>query len=752
MCLIWEKSIPVYNGLVRQKLDKKLNNLSRECETFREFSTMTLVKSRLLIAGSVAVIFALSAIFLASRVIELDRALYVLPRQVIQLERALGYDGFIHNFKNGVLRQDENYFDKAENDYEEIVSALKRTGATARSVGLQADLASLEATLSDYRAMIDKARQLQQTGKSAVEVDTQIRLSDIDAAKNIRAFELQLINAMQGRRWLFVAVGVACFSAFVLTLLALTLTQVRLRHIAEKSRVKVRESEAALLQAERIARLGHWKVLKNGTLQTSKSMQEILSLSSSDAPDTLEKFFALLPDADKVMLESKISKSVHLRKPYTCFHKIKVAEGPDLFVANTGEPVIDDQGNIYGFVGVLQDISRTIDLESELRQSQKMEAVGNLAGGMAHDFNNILAVILGNLELMEIEEKAESHSGYRANAIQAAKRGAEITKNVLSFARKSHLDPKILDGNSVVREVLTWAERLLPANIEIQTSLLGSIWPFLADDALTKSALLNLLLNARDAMPDGGRLTIETANVRLDNEYLDDRNEHIKPGRYVMLAISDTGTGIEPQHLNEIFEPFFSTKQVGKGSGLGLSMVHGFMKQSGGAVRVYSELGSGTTFKLYFKATRQDSSFDALPVRKARSVRSDDAKILLVEDNAALLQPLEEILTEAGYTVTTARSGDEAFATWTALRDFDVVITDIVMPGQLQGTHLAREIREADPIVPFVFMSGYASEAMIHGNGLQPEDCRLMKPVGRSDLLAAIDSILEGGREKVTPG
>ena len=711
---------------------------------------MTLVKSRLQIAGFAAVIFALSAVFLVSRAVELDRAIYVLPKQVIRLERSLGYDGFIHNFKNGVLRRDEEYFTKAERNYDEIVATLTRISLTAQSVGLQADFTSLEDTLSDYRVMIDEARQLQLTGKSAAEVDARVRLSDIDAAENIRAFELQLINAMQGRRWLLVTVGGGCFAAFVLTLLLLTVTLVRLLQTAEKARVKARESEATLLQAERIARLGHWKVLKNGALKTSKSMREILAFSSSEGPDTLEKFFSLMSDADREKLESRMSKSGHQREPYTCFHKIRIADGSELSVVNTGEPVIDGQGEIYGFVGIIQDISRTIDLENELRQSQKMEAVGNLAGGMAHDFNNILAVILGNLELMETTDQKESHSRYRTSAIQAAKRGAEITKNVLSFARKSHLEPQLLDGNSVVREVLTWAERLLPANIEIQTSLLGSIWPFLADDALTKSALLNLLLNARDAMPDGGRLTIETANVRLDDEYLGERNEHIKPGRYIMLAISDTGSGIEPQHLKEIFEPFFSTKQVGKGSGLGLSMVHGFMKQSGGAVQVYSEIGTGTTFKLYFKAAGQAASFDAMPVMETRTARADHSKVLLVEDNAELLKPLAEMLTKAGYSVTTAKSGDEAFTTWSDLRDFDAVVTDIVMPGQLQGTHLAKEIRAVDPTVPIVFMSGYASEAMIHGNGLMPEDCRLMKPVGRAELLAAIGMVLEGKLGKET--
>ncbi len=243
-------------------------------------------------------------------------------------------------------------------------------------------------------------------------------------------------------------------------------------------------------------------------------------------------------------------------------------------------------------------------------------------------------------------------------------------------------------------------------------------------------------------MPGGGKLTIETSNVRIDDDYVESHHEDIASGRYVMLAVSDTGTGILHDDLGQIFDPFFSTKAPGSGSGLGLSMIQGFMKQSGGTVQVYSEPGHGTTFKLFFKAVDAVETDIAKATPPSPHTASDCSHILIAEDELEVLDVIVAGLEKSGYRVTVAKSGDEALRIFKANPGFDLLLTDIVMPGKLQGPALAKELRGIEPSLPVVFMSGYASEATVHGNGLRPEDVRLMKPARRADLIAAVANAL----------
>jgi CheY-like chemotaxis protein len=328
-----------------------------------------------------------------------------------------------------------------------------------------------------------------------------------------------------------------------------------------------------------------------------------------------------------------------------------------------------------------------------------------------------------------------------------------MTSNISSsFARKASLEPSPIDINLVVQETKNWISRTLPATISVNTSLLDGLWLVEADPSATESALLNLILNAQDAMPNGGKLTIETANIIIDKNYIDARQEELPPGRYVMLAVSDTGEGIPPEIVPDIFEPFFSTKAPGGNSGLGLSMVHGFMRQSNGTVQVYSEPGIGTTFKLFFKVAASSSEADARPEAEPETTNHTARRILLAEDNASVLEVLIQTLQKAGYVVTAAPSGDAAKEIFEADPHFDLLITDIVMPGRLLGTGLAAELRSLAPDLPVIFMSGYASEAAVHGNGLRPEDIRLMKPVQRTDLFAAIQKALGQGTDSLDTG
>ncbi|WP_170941108.1 ATP-binding protein [Antarctobacter heliothermus] len=291
------------------------------------------------------------------------------------------------------------------------------------------------------------------------------------------------------------------------------------------------------------------------------------------------------------------------------------------------------------FIDVSAEVAaeeKAVKQEEQAHRSQKLESIGKLTGGVAHDFNNILAVIMGNLELLREEIDDPTKRELIDAGLEASHRGAELTRSMLAFARRARLTPVLLDLNAVALQAKNWMRRALPESVQIETSLLAGLWTANVDAASLESALLNLILNARDAVGGHGKVTIETANVRIDQAYVDSRNEPLEPGRYVMLAVSDTGTGIDQETLDNIFEPFFTTKPPGSGSGLGLSMVLGFVKQSGGTVQVYTEPGQGTTFKLYFPAS------DETPMAKAASSRTfvarpvGKSRILLAEDEAAV--------------------------------------------------------------------------------------------------------------------
>lgn len=422
--------------------------------------------------------------------------------------------------------------------------------------------------------------------------------------------------------------------------------------------------------------------------------------------------------------------------------RVRVKDGKYRYIKKifTAKEMPDGRKGVVDIVA--QDMTEIFSVREQLLQAQKLEAIGQLTGGVAHDFNNLLAVILGNLELLQEKISNEQENKFIASAIAATMRGADLTKNMLSFARRARLEPKTLDLNDVVRNTKNWSSRALPATINVETSLLAGLWKVSCDPTSTESAILNLFLNARDAMPDGGKLTVETANVRIDQEYLETRQEEKMPGRYVMLAISDTGAGIPKENLPEIFEPFFTSKGPGEGSGLGLSMVQGFMKQSGGAVRVYSEVGVGTTFNLYFPAmfdVSESASIDA-PTRRLSATQG--ASILVAEDEPDLRNVIVTILESHGYQVVAADSGDAALKVYEKNGPFDLLLTDIVLPGKLQGPKLAKALRELQPSLAAVFMSGYANEAMVHGNGLRPDDVRLMKPVSKTKLTEAVQRAL----------
>lgn len=379
--------------------------------------------------------------------------------------------------------------------------------------------------------------------------------------------------------------------------------------------------------------------------------------------------------------------------------------------------------------------------EGHLRQSQKMEAVGQLAGGIAHDFNNLIAVILLHSELMLRDLEQDCALRRRAEEIRkAADRAASLTRQLLAFSRKQVLQPKVLDLNAVVADMNNMLRRLIGEHIELLTATETELGKVKADPGQIEQVIMNLVVNARDAMPRGGRLAIETANVELDRDYTS-RHIVVQPGRYVMLAVSDTGDGMDAQTQARIFEPFFTTKEQGKGTGLGLSTVYGIVKQSGGNIWVYSEVGLGTTFKIYLPRVDQDveqpeqsAAQDVLP--------QGTETVLLVEDEEMIRKAAREILEVNGYRVLEASSGKEAlFFCQTHKERIDLMITDVVMP-QIGGRELAEQLKPLRPGMKVLYMSGYTDDAIAHHGVLDEGTAFLEKPFTASALSHKVREVL----------
>jgi PAS domain S-box-containing protein len=379
-------------------------------------------------------------------------------------------------------------------------------------------------------------------------------------------------------------------------------------------------------------------------------------------------------------------------------------------------------------------------MEEVLRQAQKMEAIGKLTGGVAHDFNNILQVVAGNLELLKLEFAGNAQAGRRLQQARfAVDRGAKLASQLLSFARRQPLQPVPTNLGRVVREMDDLLRRALGESIEIETIVSGGLWTASLDRNQFENAILNLAVNARDAMKGEGKLTIELGNAMLDDHYAREHAD-VTPGQYVLFAISDTGSGIPPEVLEHVFEPFFTTKPEGEGTGLGLSMVHGFVKQSGGHIKAYSEAGLGTTFKIYLPRVRQQESQEA--DLRSRPVEGGAETILIVEDDPAVQATAVDMLSSLGYKVLKAGDGQSALVILRSGMQIDLLFADVVMPGPVRSPDLAREAQSLLPGIAVLFTSGYAQNAIVHGGRLDPGVDLISKPYCREDLARKVRQVL----------
>ncbi len=466
---------------------------------------------------------------------------------------------------------------------------------------------------------------------------------------------------------------------------------------------------------------------KGKLLQVSPSCTAILGYWPEEMIGGSAALFLYPDDLDSTREEMRAARKGRDTRNFDCRYVHK--DGRIVPLAWTG--VWSEPEQRHYFIG--RDMTERIRLEGQLRQSQKMDAIGQLTGGVAHDFNNMLTVITGTIDILAGAVAHDPKLAAIARMIDAAaSRGAELTQHLLAFARKQPLQPRETDLNALIVDTARLLRPALGEQIEIESMLENDAWPALVDPGQLANAILNLAVNARDAMPDGGKLTLETANVILDEAYAK-ANSDATPGPYVMIAVSDTGAGIPAAIRDKVFEPFFTTKDVGKGTGLGLSMVYGLVKQSGGHIKIYSEQGHGTTIKLYLPRADEKSDWlrEAMPLV---ALEGGNETILVVEDEELVRHYVVTQLESLGYRTVTTANAAEALSHVRQKLAFDLLFTDVILPGSMNGRQLADEVRALRPDVKVLYTSGYTENAIVHHGRLDAGVLLLTKPYRKADL------------------
>jgi signal transduction histidine kinase/FixJ family two-component response regulator len=444
------------------------------------------------------------------------------------------------------------------------------------------------------------------------------------------------------------------------------------------------------------------------------------------------------------------------------YRPVRVAGGPVLAILVYGQDITEKaraEAQVRHYQEHLEELvrERTRALEEseaerrkteeQLRQSQKMEAVGKLTGGVAHDFNNLLQVIAGNLQLLQRDVAGNERALSRVQtATRAVDRGAKLASQLLSFARRQPLQPLVVNLSRLVRGMDELLRRTLGEDVQMETSTAGGLWNTAIDPNQLENVILNLAINARDAMENNGKLTLEVSNAVLDERYCRMHPE-VLPGQYVLLAVSDTGSGMTPEVMERAFEPFFTTKAEGRGTGLGLSMVYGFVKQSGGHIKLYSELGHGTTIKLYLPRAVEAESADALVI--TGPIEGGTETILVVEDDVEVRATVVEMVGELGYRVLKAVDAQSALVILQSGVPIDMLFTDVVMPGPVRSPELARQAKALHPDIEVLFTSGYTENAIVHGGRLDPGVQLLSKPYSREDLARKLRQLLNGREQRL---
>jgi PAS domain S-box-containing protein len=427
--------------------------------------------------------------------------------------------------------------------------------------------------------------------------------------------------------------------------------------------------------------------------------------------------------------------SFDARQSFSMIYRLRRSDGVYREILDNGAPFYRS-GIFAGYFGSCIDVTDQRAAEAQLRQAQKMEALGKITGGVAHDFNNLLQVISGNLEMLAVEITGDDDGrlhGRLETTLQAVRRGSNLVSQLLVFARRQTLTPKIVNLGRVICNADEMLRQALGEAIDIEKVVAGGLWNTCVDPVQVETALLNLAINARDAMQGRGKLTVEVGNTLLDDNYASLHSD-VVPGEYVMIAVSDTGSGIAPDMLEKVFDPFFTTKPEGQGTGLGLSMVHGFVSQSGGHINICSEPGQGSTVRIYLPRAREDENIPVgLGVGAARVIGGSE-RVLLVEDDEDVRTTTADMLSALGYSVLQAKDADAALLIIESGVMIDLLFTDVVMPGSLCAPELARKAQERIPDLAVLFTTGYADNAALHGGRGDGGINLMAKPYTREEL------------------
>ncbi len=511
------------------------------------------------------------------------------------------------------------------------------------------------------------------------------------------------------------------------------------------------KNDALLKEAQRVAKLGGWELTPaTGEVVLSEEAARIFSVASVTGAVAFEQLMQAVHPADRDMVRAAFKSALDDAKPLLTEHRVPLQEGKVVHVQLRAEVVRAAGGKPERLIGTVQDTSERARLQQQLTQAQKMEGIGRLAGGVAHDFNNLLTAILGYTELAMRAVDANSPTyKHMSHVRQAGERSAALTQQLLAFARKTIVEPKVLNLNEVLMGMDKIMRRVIGEDIEIVTVAVRELWAARVDPSQLEQVILNLAVNARDAMPGGGKLTLETGNVVLDSEYCSTRPE-VSPGEFVMLAVTDTGTGISDAAKAHLFEPFFTTKERGKGTGLGLATVYGIVKQANGHIGVYSEPGRGTTFKVYLPRTLAKHETRHITDSLDSAVGGKET-ILLAEDEPLVRSLTSETLRSLGYSVLEAANGADAIRL-SAEHDGEIhlLISDVVMP-QMSGKKLAEALAKTRPRMAVLFISGYTENAIVHHGVLDAHVQFLPKPFTHTALARKVRDLLDtqGGSRKL---
>jgi two-component system, cell cycle sensor histidine kinase and response regulator CckA len=502
-----------------------------------------------------------------------------------------------------------------------------------------------------------------------------------------------------------------------------------LRHSEERYRSLVAASSQVV-----------WNTTSTGEMvEDSPTWREFTGQNMEDMR-ALGKIDVVHPE-DRDRVRAVWTQAIQEKASYYSEFRVRRHDGQYRDVVDRGVPVLERDGAIREWIGTYTDITDQRQLEEQFRQAHKMEAMGRLAGGISHDFNNLLGVIIGYSDLLLTSPLHEDLTRHHVQEIKkAGQRAASLTRQLLAFSRKQVLTPKVLDLNSVVSETCKMLLRVLGEDIQLTARLAPSLGHVKADATQIEQVIMNLAINARDAMPHGGKLIIETANTELDGTYCQRKHVEVQPGNYALITVSDSGIGMDKEVQAHLFEPFYTTKENGKGTGLGLATVYGIIRQSGGYIWVYSEPGKGTTFKVYIPQLK--GIIKEFPLESHTTNPSGSGTILLVEDEDALREISFELLKSVGYKVIAATSGTDAIR---IAREFtqpiDLLVTDVVMPG-MNGRELAELLTTKHPQMKVLYVSGHTDDVIVHYAILKPGMAFLQKPFTRDSLAKKVQHVL----------